>query len=104
MLIRPEQCMLSTSGPQVYNAVTAGSDCHGHDAITEVILDGRPEPAMVVRVRGTDVIGPGRRVTLTVTDPVHAWAGVTCSPASPPRKNVLQARGLQPVLINDLLA
>jgi iron(III) transport system ATP-binding protein len=73
VLVRPEQCVLTTGdGRHPDNAVVLASDYHGHDAITQVRLDAHPDP-IVARVKGTDVMGPGTRVALTVTGTVHAW-------------------------------
>jgi iron(III) transport system ATP-binding protein len=93
VLIRPEQCVLSRGGPGSDNAVVSATDYHGHDAITEVMLDGRPDAPMVVRVRGSDVVAPGTRVTLRVTDPVHAWSAEKGRRADPEPPLVVSAGG-----------
>ncbi len=75
VLVRPEQCVLTTGGgPHPDNAVVLASDYHGHDAITQVRLDAHPDP-IVARVKGTDVMGPGTRVALTVSGTGACLAG-----------------------------
>lgn len=78
VLVRPEQCILSAGGTaHPDNAVVVASDYHGHDAITQVRVDGLPDRPIIARVKGSDIIPAGSRVTLTVTGAVHAWPSAT---------------------------
>jgi hypothetical protein len=85
--------VLSAGSPEPDNAVVTVTDYHGHDAITQVMLDGRPDTPMVVRVRGSDVVAPGTRVTLRVADPVHAWSAGKGRRSDPEPPLVVSAGG-----------
>jgi iron(III) transport system ATP-binding protein len=85
VLIRPEQFAVrpGPDGPGAQGQVIS-TDFHGHDTVIRVSTgnDALPSP-LVVRVYGNPPLRPGSTVTLTVRDPVCAWASPAAGHRSP---------------------